>query len=95
MSGGGATENQQLWLQGKTWESVLANDRLEENQVKLQTHAASVMDTKPVVAGSKGCHWCSVEVDQAGGDGVGLSLGKVSFHHWERRQAGAKETHTQ
>ena len=49
------------------------HDRREDNQVKLQTHAASVMDTKPVVAGSKGCHRRSVEVDQAGGDGVGLS----------------------
>lgn len=49
------------------------HDRLEENQVNLQAHAASVMDTKPAVAGSKGYHRRSVEADQAGGDGVGLS----------------------
>lgn len=64
-------------------------------KAKSQAHAASVMDTKPVVAGSKGCHRRSVEADQARGNGVGLSpWGRLHFITGKADKLVQKETHT-
>lgn len=67
----------------------------ELKTARSQRPAAFVMDTQPVVAGSKGCHWRSMKADQARGNDVGFApWGNLHFIPGKADKLVQKETHT-
>ena len=67
----------------------------ELKMARSQPPATFVMDTQPVVAGSKGCHWPCSNADQARGNDIGFSpWGKLHFIPGKADKLVQKETHT-
>lgn len=73
----------------------LGNHVGQAEEAKSQPPAASVMDTQPVVAGSKGCHRLSMDADKAEACDVGLCpWGRLHFIPGKADKLVQKETHT-
>lgn len=92
--GGRATKDQTLRALGHSSGNCLGY-MTELKTARSQPSAAFVVDTQPVVAGSKGCHWPSMEADQARGNDVGFPpWGNLHFIPGKADKLVQKETHT-